>query len=94
LRDEFLEREEFEDEVQAQALSDLWKEDYNNRTPAQFVELRDAGRFQRRVAGQDLDHESVEDRDGVEGAIAPGVAGLPARGSDRIGFEAKGDVLL
>ena len=33
LRDEFLEREEFENEVQAQALSDLWKEDYNTERP-------------------------------------------------------------
>jgi putative transposase len=33
LRDEFLEREEFEDPKQAQALSDLWKEEYNTERP-------------------------------------------------------------
>jgi transposase InsO family protein len=33
LRDEFLEREEFETVVQAQALSDLWKEEYNTERP-------------------------------------------------------------
>jgi putative transposase len=33
LRDEFLEREEFESEVQAQALSDQWKRDYNTERP-------------------------------------------------------------
>jgi putative transposase len=33
LRDEFLEREEFESEVQAQALSDQWKGDYNTVRP-------------------------------------------------------------
>jgi transposase InsO family protein len=33
LRDEFLEREEFESEAQAQALSDLWKEEYNTERP-------------------------------------------------------------
>jgi putative transposase len=33
LRDEFLEREEFENEVQAQALGDLWRGDYNTERP-------------------------------------------------------------
>ena len=33
LRDEFLEREEFENEVQAQALSDLWRAEYNTERP-------------------------------------------------------------
>jgi putative transposase len=33
LRDEFLEREEFENEVQARALSLLWKEEYNTERP-------------------------------------------------------------
>ena len=33
LRDEFLEREEFENEAQAQALSAIWKEDYNTERP-------------------------------------------------------------
>ena len=33
LRDEFLEREEFEDPEQAQALGDLWKEEYNTERP-------------------------------------------------------------
>jgi putative transposase len=33
LRDEFLELEEFETVAQAQALADLWKEDYNRQRP-------------------------------------------------------------
>jgi putative transposase len=33
LRDEFLDREEFENPKQAQALSDLWKEEYNTERP-------------------------------------------------------------
>jgi transposase InsO family protein len=33
LRDEFLEREEFESEAQARALGDLWKEEYNTERP-------------------------------------------------------------
>lgn len=33
LRDEFLEREEFESEVQARALSALWKQEYNTERP-------------------------------------------------------------
>jgi putative transposase len=33
LRDEFLEREEFESQVQAQALGLLWKEEYNTERP-------------------------------------------------------------
>ena len=49
--------------------------------------------FQRRVAVQDLDHEPVDDGDGVEDAITPGVTGLAARRSDRIGVEATGNVL-
>jgi transposase InsO family protein len=46
LRDEFLDREEFESEVQARALGELWKEEYNTerphsslgyKTPAEFA---------------------------------------------------------
>jgi putative transposase len=33
LRDELLELEEFETVAQAQALADLWKEDYNRQHP-------------------------------------------------------------
>ena len=33
LRDEFLDREEFESEVQARALGTLWKEEYNSERP-------------------------------------------------------------
>jgi putative transposase len=33
LRDEFLDREEFESQVQAQALGTLWKEEYNTERP-------------------------------------------------------------
>jgi len=33
LRDEFLDREEFESEVQARALGTLWKEEYNTERP-------------------------------------------------------------
>jgi hypothetical protein len=33
LRDEFLNREEFESEVQARALGTLWKEEYNTERP-------------------------------------------------------------
>jgi putative transposase len=33
LRDEFLEREEFESQPQAQALGLLWKEEYNTERP-------------------------------------------------------------
>ena len=54
LRDEFLNREEFESQVQAQALGRLWKEEYNTerphsslayQTPAEY-----AARFERYVA--------------------------------------------
>jgi hypothetical protein len=49
--------------------------------------------FQGGVAVQDLDHEPVDDRDGVEAAMSPGVPGLAARGSDRFGFETVSDIL-
>jgi transposase InsO family protein len=48
LRDEFLEREEFENEVQAQALSDLWKEDYNTERPHSSLNYQTPAAFAAR----------------------------------------------
>jgi hypothetical protein len=49
--------------------------------------------FQGGVAVQNLEDEPVDDRDGVEEALTPGVPGLAARGLDGIGFEAVSDIL-
>ena len=40
LRDEFLNREEFESQVQAQALGDLWKEEYNTERPHSSLDYK------------------------------------------------------
>ena len=58
LRDEFLDREEFESEPQARALGALWKEEYNTErphsslgymTPAEFAaDLREVRAYRRR----------------------------------------------
>jgi putative transposase len=48
LRDEFLEREEFESEVQARALSDLWKEEYNTERPHSWLKYETPAAFAAR----------------------------------------------
>ena len=45
LRDEFLDREEFESEPQARALGALWKEEYNTERPHSSLGLQDTGRI-------------------------------------------------
>jgi putative transposase len=40
LRDEFLDREEFENEVQARALGALWKEEYNTERPHSSLDYK------------------------------------------------------
>jgi putative transposase len=45
LRDEFLNREEFESEVQARALGSLWKEEYNTERPHSSLEYRTPDEF-------------------------------------------------
>lgn len=45
LRDEFLNREEFENEVQAQALGDLWKEEYNTERPHSSLNYKTPAEF-------------------------------------------------
>lgn len=42
---------------------------------------------------QDLDHKAMDDRAGIEDAVAPAVSGLTARGTDQLGIELVGDVL-
>ena len=44
LRDEFLDREEFESQPQAQAMGLLWKEEYNTERSPQFSGIQDPGR--------------------------------------------------
>ena len=45
LRDEFLDCEEFESEAQAQALGDLWKEEYNTQRPHSSLGYRTPAEF-------------------------------------------------
>ena len=45
LRDEFLECEEFESEAQAQALGDLWKEEYNTERPYSSLKYQTPAEF-------------------------------------------------
>jgi putative transposase len=45
LRDEFLELEEFESVAQAQALADLWKEEYNTERPHSSLKYRTPAEF-------------------------------------------------
>jgi putative transposase len=45
LRDEFLECEEFESEAQAQALGDLWKEEYNTERPHSSLKYQTPAEF-------------------------------------------------
>ena len=49
--------------------------------------------FRGGVAVQDLDHEPGDDGGRVEDAMAPGVPGLAARGSDRFGVKTAAAVL-
>jgi putative transposase len=45
LRDEFLDREEFESEVQARALGTLWKEEYNTERPHSSLRYKTPAEF-------------------------------------------------
>ena len=45
LRDEFLDREEFESEAQAQALGLLWKEEYNTERPHSSLDYQTPAEF-------------------------------------------------
>ena len=45
LRDEFLRREEFESVAQAQALADLWKEEYNTERPHSSLKYQTPAEF-------------------------------------------------
>lgn len=45
LRDEFLDREEFETEAQARALGALWKEEYNTQRPHSSLKYRTPSEF-------------------------------------------------
>ena len=45
LRDEFLDREEFESEAQARALGLLWKEEYNTERPHSSLRYRTPSEF-------------------------------------------------
>jgi len=48
LRDEFLNREEFESEVQARALGTLWKEEYNTERPHSSLRYKTPAEFAAR----------------------------------------------
>jgi putative transposase len=48
LRDEFLNLEEFESVAQAQALADLWKEEYNTERPHSSLDYQTPAEFAAR----------------------------------------------
>jgi transposase InsO family protein len=50
LRDEFLNREEFENEPQARALGALWKEEYNTERPHSSLDYRTPAEFSAQCA--------------------------------------------
>jgi putative transposase len=57
LRDEFLDREEFESEVQARALGELWKEEYNTERPHSSLAYKTPAEF----AAQCLRYVPIEE---------------------------------
>jgi putative transposase len=65
LRDEFLNREEFESQVQAQALGRLWKEEYNTERPHSSLAYQTpseyAARFERYVPIDESPSEPTSD---------------------------------
>ena len=65
LRDEFLDREDFESEAQAQALGTLWKEEYNTERPHSSLAYQTpseyAARFERYVPIDEIPSEPRPD---------------------------------
>src|SRR5207244_4425218 len=66
LRDEFLDREEFESEPQAQALGALWKEEYNTERPHSSLGYKTPAEFSATCVRYMPIEEDLSDRSSTE----------------------------